>query len=125
MNMKLYTLGTKKTFFFPFFTFFLFTFSYAQNPIVLENLNAGTPQAQWDIPTQDAGDLSIQGYADDISVNKGETINFKIDVNTGVDKNFDITIYRIGYYQGNGARKIVDLGNFVGTAQAACPFDNV
>ena len=54
--------------------------------------------------------LSIQGFATDISVNVGGTINFKIDVNTGTDKTFNISIYRIGYYQGNGARLIADLG---------------
>src|SRR3954466_10923133 len=84
--------------------------SFSQNAIVTENLLPGTPASVWDIPSQDAGDLSIQGFATDMSVNVGSTINFKIDVNTGVDKTFNISIYRIGYYQGNGARLIADLG---------------
>src|SRR5262249_25492500 len=81
----------------------------------------GVAPAVWDIAG--AGDPSIQGFATDISVNKGGTINFKIDVNTGTDKNFGIKIYRIGYYQGNGAREIADLGNFTGVAQNACIYD--
>ena len=102
--------------------------SFSQNAIVTENLLAGTPASTWDIPTKDAGDLSVQGFATDISVNAGGTINFKIDVNTGTDKTFNISIYRIGYYQGNGARLIADLGpgfTFTGIAQGACDFDNV
>ncbi len=102
--------------------------SFSQNAIVTENLLAGTPASTWDIPTKDAGDLSIQGFATDISVNAGGTINFKIDVNTGTDKTFNISIYRIGYYQGNGARLIADLGpgfTYTGIAQGACDFDNV
>ena len=87
---------------------FAFGSSFAQNAIVTENALPGTPQTTWDIPTADAGDLSIQGFATDISVNTGGTINFKIDV-TATVKTFDITIYRLGYYQGNGARMIQDL----------------
>jgi hypothetical protein len=62
---------------------------YAQNAIVTENLNAGTPQVTWDIPDNGNGtfgDKSIQGFATDISVNKGGTINFKITVTTGTNK---------------------------------------
>jgi hypothetical protein len=102
-------------------------FSFSQNAIVTENQNPGVPASVWDIPNNfdgTFGSLSIQGFASDISVNKGGTIDFKIDVNTGTDKIFDITIYRIGYYQGNGARFITSLGNFTGIAQNACSFDN-
>ena len=72
------------------------------------------------------GDKSIQGFGTDISVNVGGTINFKITVTTGTNKAFGIKIYRIGYYQGNGARLIADLGTaFTGITQNACSFDNV
>ena len=109
-----------------FLAFFSFQSSFSQ-AIVVENLLPGTPASVWDIPTKDAGDMSIQGFATDISVNVGGTINFKIDVNTGTDKTFNISIYRIGYYQGNGARLIANLGpgfTFTGIAQNACSFDN-
>jgi hypothetical protein len=63
-----------------------------------------------------AGDLSIQGFATDISYNKGGTARFKISV-TGAVTNYTIKIYRMGYYGGNGAREIANLGSFAGVAQ--------
>ncbi len=89
------------------------SFSFSQNPIVTENALAGTPKSTWDI--SGAGDLSIQGFATDMSVNKGQTIRFKIE--TSPVASYTITIYRLGYYQGNGARLIANLGTFAGTNQ--------
>ncbi len=77
------------------------------NPIVCENQNPGT--TAWAI--SGAGDLTIQGFATDISVNVGQTINFK--VSTPASK-WHIDIYRLGYYQGNG-------GRFITTIQASAP----
>lgn len=93
----------------------LLTASNAQNPIVTENALAGTPKATWDISSTDAGDLTMQGFATDISVNKGGTIHFKIE--TSPVATYTITIYRLGYYQGNGARQIASLGSFTGIVQ--------
>ncbi len=118
--------GMKNSILLFFVAIFAHSFSFAQNAIVTENALHGTAESVWDIPTADAGDLSIQGFASDISVNKGGTINFKIDVTAAV-KTFDITIYRLGYYQGNGARMIQDLGTFTGSAQSVntpCSIDN-
>jgi hypothetical protein len=101
--------------------------SFGQNAIYQENTNLGTPSSTWDIPDNGNGthgDLSIQGFATDISVNKGGTINFKITVTSGTDKIFGIQIYRLGFYQGNGARLIANLGNaFTGITQNACNVD--
>ena len=47
------------------------------NPIVAENCLAGNSDTEWDTKTLD-GDQTIQGFATDISVNRGSTINFKI-----------------------------------------------
>jgi hypothetical protein len=123
MPQKPYSVGVVRIFFVFFLTTATFFSSYCQNAIVTENALPGNPASQWDISDQSSGDLSIQGFATDISVSAGQTINFKIDVNTLTNKQFDITIYRIGYYQGNGARKIIDLGNFTGIAQAPCVID--
>ena len=79
-------------------------FSAQTNAIVLENALPGTPSSQWDI--SGAGDTSIQGYATDISVNQGGTINFKISTPASA---YRIDIYRLGYYQGNGARYITTV----------------
>jgi hypothetical protein len=73
----------------------------AQNPIVDENALPGNPSSEWDI--DGAGDLTIQGFATSISVNKGQTIRFKIKTNAS---NYSIDVYRLGYYNGDGARKI-------------------
>ena len=80
-------------------------FAAAQsNPIVDENAKAGHPRSQWDI--NGSGDSSIQGFATDISVNKGETIRFKIKTNA---TSYRLDIYRLGYYDGLGARLVATL----------------
>lgn len=74
------------------------------NKIVCENSKPGTSPEVWDI--QGAGDDSIQGYATDISANIGTKIDFKIDTNAAA---YTIDIYRTGWYQGLGARKIASV----------------
>jgi hypothetical protein len=53
-----------------------------------------------------AGDASIQGFATDISVNKGTTVRFKAKTTANA---YRLDIYRIGYYAGNGARKVATV----------------
>jgi hypothetical protein len=74
------------------------------NPVACENTNPGTPSSVWDI--SGSGDATIQGYATDISVNKGDTVFFKINTPAS---SYTITVYRLGYYQGNGARQIATV----------------
>jgi hypothetical protein len=74
------------------------------NSIEAENCLPGTPQSTWDI--SGTGDSSIQGFGDNISVNVGQTINFKINTTATL---FHLDIYRMGYYQGNGARKVTTV----------------
>jgi hypothetical protein len=69
------------------------------NPVACENAQPGADPADWYVP--DAGDESIQGFATQMSVNKGSTISFKIKSATS---NYRIDIYRLGYYNGAGAR---------------------
>jgi hypothetical protein len=76
------------------------------NDIVCENSKTGSPSSVWDIPGGGSGDSTIQGFATDISVNQGSTINFKINTPASA---YTITIFRLGYYQGNGARQIASL----------------
>src|SRR5678816_4580334 len=79
------------------------------NPIVAENELIGTPQSVWDLPLPGgSGDPTIQGFATDISVNVGDRVTFKIKLGVGVP-GYAIDIYRLGYYQGNGARFIATL----------------
>jgi Domain of unknown function (DUF4082)/Bacterial Ig-like domain/Bacterial Ig domain len=79
----------------------------AVNPIPCENQLTGTDPTIWDTPNGDAGSPNLQGFATDISVNVGQTISFKI--NSGTLHSYAIDIYRMGWYQGNGARKITSI----------------
>src|SRR6267142_2155385 len=76
------------------------------NPIVSENMLAGSPQGEWDIVG--SGDPTIVGYATDISVNKGSIVSFKIKLDPNAS-DYEIDIYRLGYYQGDGARKVATI----------------
>jgi hypothetical protein len=74
------------------------------NPIVLENQLPGTPRTVWDL--SGPGSANIEGFTTDISINHGDTVDFKI--NTG-STNYRIEIYRLGYYGGEGARLITTI----------------
>ncbi len=75
------------------------------NPIVAENLLPGTPQGQWDIVG--SGDPTLQGFATDMSVNVGGTVQFKITDTTLAP--YTVDIYRMGYYAGMGARQVATI----------------
>ena len=83
----------------------------AANPVACENAKPGTDPAVWNIGG--AGDPSIQGFGTDISVENGATIGFKIDTNAAA---YTIDVYRTGWYQGLGARKVASV-----TPSAALP----
>ncbi|MEO8260530.1 MAG: N,N-dimethylformamidase beta subunit family domain-containing protein [Acidobacteriota bacterium] len=70
-----------------------------ENPVAAENRLPGA--VDWDI--NGSGDSSIQGFAADISVNRGETVSFKIDTDA---RDYTIDVYRLGFYGGSGARKL-------------------
>ena len=89
--------------------------------IACENTLPGDPPSDWQV--SGAGDSTIQGFATSMSVNAGQTESFKISTPAS---SYHIDILRIGYYQGNGARKVVS--NMLPTAslpqtQPACRND--
>ena len=90
-------------------------FSFAQNPIVTENALPGNPESEWTVP--DFRDNRINGFANKMSLNAGTTVRFKINVQSSAT--YSIKIYRIGYYGGNGARLMQNLGTFSGIVQPA------
>ena len=56
-----------------------------------------------------------------MSVNHGSTVQFKVDVNpAGL---FHLDIYRIGYYNGAGARRVASIENQAGIKQLGCVSD--
>ena len=65
------------------------------NAIEAENCKPGNPPSEWDV--SGAGDSNIQGFATDISVNRGGTISFKVDTTASA---YRLDIYRLGYYGG-------------------------
>jgi hypothetical protein len=74
------------------------------NDIVAENALAGTPQSTWDVTG--GGSSNIVGFTDQISYNLGQTVNFKVNTTS---THYRLEIYRMGYYQGNGARLITTI----------------
>jgi Domain of unknown function (DUF4082)/Bacterial Ig-like domain/Bacterial Ig domain len=83
------------------------------NPIVCENQQTGTPQSVWDV--REGQGTTIQGFADPFSVNIGQSINFKIkSPATG----YNVDIYRMGYYGGDGARLITSLTPNISVSQS-------
>lgn len=69
-------------------------------PIQVENRKPGT--TEW-VLTRPALHHEIEGYASLTSVNRGDRL--KLFVNTSADF-YTVTIYRMGWYQGAGAREI-------------------
>ena len=83
------------------------------NPIACENQQTGDPASDWQV--SGAGDSTLQGFATSMSVNAGQTESFKIDTPATA---YHIDILRVGYYQGNGARKVVSKHGPVGDTPA-------
>ena len=69
--------------------------------IACENTLTGDPSSDWQV--NGSGDSTIQGFATAMSVTPGQTISFKINTPS---TRYHIDILRLGYYQGNGARKV-------------------
>lgn len=77
------------------------------NPIVLENEKPGTLQSVWQVdPGEDSPNL--EGFTTSMSTNVGDAVNFKIDNTTG-NSSYTISIYRLGYYGGDGATLVTTL----------------
>ena len=81
------------------------------NPISCENSKPGSPPSEWQVGN--GADPSIQGFATQMSVAPGQAINFKIKTDASA---YRIDIYRLGYYDGDGARKWATI-----TPSAALP----
>jgi hypothetical protein len=86
----------------------------AKNPISIENMLPGT--TQWQIPAGKAATIQIQAYTSVLSVAPGQQMSFHVSTQhegTG----YDIEIYRMGWYQGNGGRLMTTVRNQTGQAQ--------
>jgi len=91
------------------------------NAIVCENQLPGTPKSEWDIDK--VGDPTIQGFATNISVNAGQRVDFKIKTDA---RAYAVKIYRLGYYNGDGAREVATINPSAALPQTqpACVSDS-
>lgn len=76
------------------------TSTFPLNPIQIENRQAGT--SAW-ILTRPASNHEIEGYASATSINQGEVIRFYVHTSAPT---YRLTIYRMGWYEGLGARQV-------------------
>jgi len=94
------------------------------NPVVIENKQPGTDQWQFELRnlTRQADiNSQMKGYTSATSVNKGETIDFHISVFPS--QTYSLEVYRMGWYEGKGARLMHKADSLPGTQQPKCPID--
>lgn len=90
-----------------------------QNPIVLENLNAGT--TDWQIADL-ATNHEIEAYADAVSINAGEPLNLMVSLSSA--GRYDLGVYRLGYYGGAGGRLMASTAGLDGSTQSSPAMTN-
>ncbi len=83
----------------------------AYNPIVVENLKPG--DASWKLVSA-ATNHEIEGYASATSVNRGEGIDFFVST---TDPAYSLSVYRMGWYNGTGARLVLSPVTLSGRQQ--------
>ncbi len=88
------------------------------NAIQQENLLPGTTSWQLTNPTPEnytnpTYDKGIQGYSSVTSAKAGNTVNFSVST---IASTFKADIYRLGWYQGKGARLMRSIANIPGKA---------
>jgi hypothetical protein len=93
------------------------------SPVTLENRAVGQPWWPPRDPRRDADDhhRQIQGYASATSVAPGESIDFHVAVNPA--GRYRISLHRLGWYAGAGARTVLTSPEFDGAPQPVPPAD--
>lgn len=77
--------------------------AFADNPVQIENAKTG--DTSWEL-TNPATSREIEGYASLTSVNRRDTIDFFVSTSAGYTGSYTIDFYRMGWYDGMGARKM-------------------
>lgn len=83
--------------------------------VIAENKKQGT--TSWRFNGNGVGP-TINGFANMVAASQGQKVTLYI---TTAAKRYHITAYRIGYYGGDGARKIWESPELHGVVQPACP----
>jgi fibronectin type 3 domain-containing protein len=91
------------------------------NAIVVENCYPGNTGFTVTSPAQ-VSNGGIEGYATATSVNKGGSVDLK--VNSAAGSTFDVQVYRTGYYGGAEARLYSTMLNVPGVQQPSCVSDS-
>jgi len=73
------------------------------------------PPTRWRCPW-------IEGYCSELRVRPGQRIDFH--VSTDPAEPFDLEIFRLGFYQGDGARRVAAFANLPGRAHPTPPIGN-
>ncbi len=89
------------------------------NPIVRENAKQGAPD--WEL-ADPAYNREIEGYASKTSVARGSTISFYVSTTA---KTYNIEFFRLGWYNGAGARRMTSPVSRVGIRQTMPKTDPV
>ncbi len=87
---------------------------------MIENCYQGT--STWNVRSTAQMPSGIEGFATVQSVNKGDSIDLK--VNSAGSTTFNIEIYRSGYYGGANGRLFSIVRGIPGTSQPACASDS-
>lgn len=75
------------------------------NAIAIENQKPGAPPSDWMLQPGQASS-SIEGFATSMSTDLGNTVDFKINTDSN---DYQIDIYRLGYYGGDGATLVTSM----------------
>lgn len=94
----------------------------ATNPTAVENNRPGTPDWWVPLPLQ-SRDHEIEAYTDEPSYDRGATVHVRASTAQDGDP-IEWSLYRTGYYQGIGARRI-GAGQAVGRKQPLPPHATV
>jgi hypothetical protein len=87
------------------------------NPVVQENLRPGTADWRLDRP---ATGRQIEGYASATSVARGDAIALFVHT---TEPHYRLEVFRMGWYQGLGARRVFGPAQVDGTAQTMPSMD--
>ena len=85
--------------------------AWAENQVAIENSLPGT--ADWSL-TSPATNRQIEGYASATSVNAGASISLYVNTTA---PSFRLEIFRMGWYQGLGARRVFGPIDVAGQSQ--------